>query len=128
MYRHLLLAAAFAATASAQQSSSSAHRSPEQVFQFLDKDKNGTLSQAGFGVLKDKMPSLRDRPDGVAALFKRLDKDGNGSLSLDEYRALANHGARGSGTPSTPATTAEPAASDPSAAKHSKKRGARMTR
>jgi hypothetical protein len=139
MYRQLLLAAAFAATAVAQQSSPSARRSPEQIFEFLDKDKNGTLSAAEFGVLKGKMPSLRDRPDGIAALFKRLDKDGSGSLSLEEYKALANQGARRSGAnpapgvqsaraPSTPPTTAAANPSDRGAAKHSNRRGARRQR
>ena len=55
-----------AAAAFAQQSPAPARRSPEQIFEFLDKDKNGTLSEAEFGALKDKMPSLRDRPDAIS--------------------------------------------------------------
>src|SRR5882672_9256059 len=82
-----------AATAFAQQSAP-ARRSPEQIFEFLDKDKNGTLSEAEFGALKDKMPSLRDRPDAVSVKFKELDKDHNGSLTLDEYRAMATQRSR----------------------------------
>ena len=64
-----------AAAAFAQQNPAPTRRSPEQIFEFLDKDKNGTLSEAEFGALKDKMPTLRDRPDGVSAKFKELDKD-----------------------------------------------------
>src|SRR4051794_10669023 len=113
MYRHLLLAAAFTTAAFAQQSSPSARRSPEQIFEFLDKDKNGALSEAEFGALKDKMPSLRDRPDGVSAMFKRLDKDGNGSLTLEEYRAMATQGPRRPGATPAPAAQSTPAPSTP---------------
>ena len=74
------------AVAGKRYTSSSARRSPEQIFEFLDKDKNGTLSEAEFGVLKDKMPTLQARPDGVSAKFKELDKNGDGILSQDELR------------------------------------------
>ena len=88
MHRHLLLAAVLVTAAFAQQSPAPARRSPEQIFGFLDKDKNGTLSEVEFGALKDKMPSLRQRPDAVSVKFKELDNDHNGSLTLEEYRAM----------------------------------------
>jgi len=52
MYRHLLFAAVLAATAFAQDSAPPARRSPEQIFQFLDKDKNGTLSEAALEAIE----------------------------------------------------------------------------
>ena len=96
------IAGVMAVAAFAQESPAPARRSPEQIFQFLDKDKNGTLSKAEFGALKERMPSLRQRPDGVAAMFKRLDKDGNGSLTLEEYRAMATQGSRRPGATPAP--------------------------
>src|SRR5690606_19128077 len=69
--------------------SSAQSRSPEQIFAFLDRDQNGALSEAEFSVLKDRMPSLRQSPEAVVAMFKRLDQDGDGALSLEEYRVLA---------------------------------------
>ncbi|HEV7405263.1 MAG TPA: DUF1553 domain-containing protein [Chthoniobacteraceae bacterium] len=119
MYRHLLLAAVLAATAIAQQSSPSARRSPEQIFEFLDKDKNGTLSEAEFGVLKDKMPTLQARPDGVSAKFKELDKDHNGVLTLEEFRPVMTQGSRrpaatpAPAAPGTPAPSATPSTPPP---------------
>ena len=105
-----------AAAAFAQQSPAPARRSPEQIFEFLDKDKNGTLSEAEFGALKDKMPSLRDRPDAVSVKFKELDKDHNGSLTLEEFRPLMTQGSRRPGaTPrSTPVPSPAPATPTPS--------------
>ena len=95
MKTFLICVAGFmAAAVFAQESPAPARRSPEQIFQFLDKDKNGTLSEVEFSVLKEKMPSLRQRPEAVGALFKRLDKDGNGSLTLEEFRALPTQGSR----------------------------------
>ena len=108
-----------AAAAFAQQSPAPARRSPEQIFEFLDKDKNGTLSEAEFGALKDKMPSLRDRPDAVSAKFKELDKDHNGSLTLEEFRPMMTQGSRRPGAtpapavPSTPAPSATPSTPAP---------------
>jgi hypothetical protein len=112
MHRHLLLAAALATAAFAQQSPAPARRSPEQIFEFLDKDKNGTLSEAEFGALKDKMPSLRDRPDAVSVKFKELDKDHNGSLTLEEYRPVMTQGSRrpGAAPAATPRSTPVPSA------------------
>lgn len=79
------LVAAFAVTPE----SSAQSRSPEQIFQFLDKDGNGALSETEFSALKDRMPSLRQSPEAVGEMFHRLDQDGNGALALEEYRALA---------------------------------------
>ncbi|MEQ1860205.1 MAG: DUF1553 domain-containing protein [Chthoniobacteraceae bacterium] len=113
------LVGVMAAAAFGQQSPAAARRSPEQIFEFLDKDKNGTLSEAEFGALKERMPSLRERPDGVTAMFKRLDKDGNGSLTLEEYRAMATQGSRRPGAtpapvaPGTPAPSATPSTPPP---------------
>ncbi|MEZ0258659.1 MAG: DUF1549 domain-containing protein, partial [Chthoniobacter sp.] len=103
-----------AAAAFAQESAAPGSRSPEQIFQFLDKDKSGTVSEAEFGALKERMPSLRQSPEAVGAAFKRLDKNGNGSLTLDEYRAMAAQGRRPGATPpqgtsSTPAPSSAPA-------------------
>src|SRR3954451_25094971 len=111
MHRHLLLAAVFTASALAQQSSPSARRSPEQIFEFLDKDKNGSLSEAEFGVLKDKMPTLQARPDGVSAKFRELDKDHNGALSLEEFRPVMTQGSRRPGATPAPAAPGIPAPS-----------------
>ena len=102
------IAGFMAAAAFAQESPAPTRRSPEQIFQFLDKDKNGTLSEAEFGALKEKMPSLRQRPEAVGAMFKRLDKDGNGSLTLEEFSSMAPQGSRRSG--STPMPSPEPKA------------------
>src|SRR2546430_969631 len=101
-----------AAAAFAQQSPAPARRSPEQIFEFLDKDKNGTLSEAEFGALKDKMPSLRDRPDAISVKFKELDKDHNGALTLEEFRPMMTQGSRRPGaTPAaTPRSTPVPSA------------------
>lgn len=84
----VMTAAAFA------QESRSGSRSPEQIFQFLDRDGNGSVSEAEFVVLKDRMPSLRQSPEAVVEMFQRLDRDGNGSLSLEEYRALPTRNPR----------------------------------
>jgi hypothetical protein len=108
------IAGVMAAVAFAQQSPAPARRSPEQIFEFLDKDKNGTLSEAEFGALKDKMPSLRDRPDAVSVKFKELDKDHNGSLTLEEYRAMATQGSRRPGATPAPAMPSTPVPSAPS--------------
>src|SRR5436305_3125584 len=113
------IAGVMAADAVAQESPAPARRSPEQIFEFLDKDKNGTLSEAEFGALKDKMPSLRDRPDAVSVKFKQLDKDGNGALTLEEFRPMMTQGSRRSGAtpapavPSTPAPSATPSTPAP---------------
>ena len=101
----VMAAAAFA------QSPAPARRSPEQIFEFLDKDKNGTLSEAEFGALKDKMPTLRDRPDGVSAKFKELDKDHNGALTLEEFRPMMTQGSRRPGATPAPAVPGTPAPS-----------------
>ena len=100
-----------AAAAFAQQNPAPTRRSPEQIFEFLDKDKNGTLSEAEFGALKDKMPTLRDRPDGVSAKFKELDKDHNGALTLEEFRPVMTQGARRPGATPAPAAPGTPAPS-----------------
>ncbi len=108
-----------AAAAFAQESPAPARRSPEQIFEFLDKDKNGTLSEAEFGALKEKMPTLRARPDGVSVKFKELDKDHNGSLTLEEFRPVMTQGSRRPGAtpapaaPSTPAPSATPSTPPP---------------
>src|SRR5687768_1336330 len=106
MHRYLLLVAAFAASALAQESSAPARRSPEQVFGFFDKDSSGTLSEAEFGTLAQRFPSLKERPEAGAAMFKRLDKDGNGSLTLDEYRTISAQGSRRAPVPGAPGTPA----------------------
>lgn len=85
----LFIAGVMAAAAFGQQSTVSGSRSPEQIFQFLDKDGNNSLSEVEFGLLKDRMPSLRQSPEAVTEMFNRLDQNGNGTLSLEEYRALA---------------------------------------
>lgn len=119
MHRYLLLAAVLASAAFAQQSPAPVRRSPEQIFEFLDKDKNGTLSEAEFGALKDKMPTLRDRPDGVSTKFKELDKDPNGALTLEEFRPMMTQGSRrpvappAPTPPVTPVPSAEPTTSTP---------------
>ena len=107
------IAGVMAAAAFAQQSPAPARRSPEQIFEFLDKDKNGTLSEAEFGALKDKMPSLRDRPDAVSVKFKELDKDHNGSLTLEEFRPVMTQGSRRPGATPAPAVPSAPAPSAP---------------
>jgi hypothetical protein len=86
-----------------------ARRSPEQIFQFLDKDKSGTLSEAEFGALKDKMPTLQARPDAVSVKFKELDKDHNGSLTLEEFRPLMTQGSRRPGAAGARHTRRNPA-------------------
>ena len=89
MRPHLvLLAVTLAPAAVAQEGPPPERHRPEQVFRFLDKDSSGTLSKAEFGALKERVPSLRQRPEAVGAMFSRLDKDGNGSLTLEEYRAI----------------------------------------
>ncbi len=86
--RLVLFAALLGPAAVAQEGLPLERRSPEQVFRFLDKDNSGTLSKTEFGALKERVPSLRQRPEAVGAMFSRLDKDGNGSLTLEEYRAI----------------------------------------
>src|SRR3954470_17822331 len=104
MRPHLVvLVVALAPAAVAQEGPPPERRSPEQVFRFLDRDNSGTLSKAEFGALKERVPSLRERPEAVGAMFSRLDKDGNGSLTLEEYRAITTVRSRtGSSQPNGP--------------------------
>lgn len=88
------IAGVITVAAFAQEGSSPGRRSPEQIFQFIDKDKSGTLSETEFSVLKERMPTLRQSPEAAKEMFKRLDKDGNGSLSLEEYSAMAGQNSR----------------------------------
>jgi dienelactone hydrolase len=60
----------------------------ETVFKFLDADKDGLLSEAEIGKLKESVPMFRNNPQTIGPFFKVLDADGNGKLTLDEYRKV----------------------------------------
>ena len=92
------------------------HEMLQRVRELAVQYKNGTLSEAEFGALKDKMPTLRARPDGVSAKFKELDKDHNGALTLEEFRSMMSQGSRRPGAtpaPGTPAPSTTPSTPPP---------------
>jgi len=61
---------------------------PEAAFKFLDADKDGLLTEAEVGKLKESVALFRDNPQALAQFFKRLDADSDDRLTLDEYRKV----------------------------------------
>ena len=57
--------------------------SPEAAFRFLDADKNGQLSEAELGKLKQTVAAFRNNPQALSQLFERLDANGDGTLILE---------------------------------------------
>mgnify|MGYP002623484565 FL=1 len=55
---------------------------PEKVFERLDKDKDGKLTEAEFLGKREGEAAEKGKK-----AFARLDKDANGSLSLEEFKA-----------------------------------------
>ncbi len=61
---------------------------PEAAFKILDADKDGLLTEAEIGKLKESVALFRDNPQAILQFFKRLDADGNGKVTLEEYRKV----------------------------------------
>ena len=61
---------------------------PEAAFRFLDADKDGQLSEAELGKLKQTVAAFRNNPQALSQLFERLDANGDGTLSLEEYKKI----------------------------------------
>jgi dienelactone hydrolase len=61
---------------------------PEAAFRFLDADKDGLLTEAEVGKLKESVATFRDNPQAISQFFKRLDADSDGKLTLEEYRKV----------------------------------------
>jgi acetyl esterase/lipase len=87
---------------------------PEAAFRFLDADRDGVLTEAEVGKLKDTAAAFRDNPKALSPFFARLDADGDGKVTPEEYRKGATPRPR----PSAPPTAAAPPkpAAPPSAA------------
>ena len=61
---------------------------PEAAFRFLDADKDGQLSEAELGKLKQTVVAFRNNPQAISQLFERLDANDDNTLSLDEYKKI----------------------------------------
>jgi hypothetical protein len=101
------LAALFAVAGLAGQNAAGPRRTPEESFEFLDRDVDGALSPNEFEVLADIVPYFRQNPTGTTTVFKQLDANHDGALTLEEFRGFYSLG-RGAGfmrSRSTPAPT-----------------------
>ncbi len=65
---------------------------PEVAFKYLDADKDGLLTEAEVGKLKESVAAFRENPQAISQFFKRLDADSNGKLTLEEYRKVGTQG------------------------------------
>jgi hypothetical protein len=65
---------------------------PGELFERLDRDRDGTLAAADFDWADRRKPAPPPSPD--AALFRLLDADGNGRVSEEEWAAFFKQAAK----------------------------------
>lgn len=64
------------------------HKSPEEIFQMLDKDNDGKVTLDEFKANK-KTPEQVEKAEKA---FKKRDADGDGALTLEEFTAAPKKG------------------------------------
>ncbi|MES2697328.1 MAG: c-type cytochrome domain-containing protein, partial [Verrucomicrobiota bacterium] len=67
-------------------------RSPEESFQYLDRDADGSVSLQELEQLNDVVPMFRDNSGMARIIFNQLDMNRDRGLSLEEFREITNIG------------------------------------